>query len=661
MTLVLRSALVAVLTLAAAGSAALASARPAGAATISGLSTFEDDFTDNNDCSLREAIQIANQNSAAAEDECTVDGQFGNDTVELQAGTYVLSLSGSGENDNATGDLDITTGVGASLTIDGAGAALTTIDTDNTPAWDDRVLHRQGIGTLTVSDLTVTGGDAPGDGGGILSGAGELALDGVRVAANHSDVDGGGLEASGVALSIVDSAITDNSSGGLLGGGVNTRVATAIDGSAIEDNQLTADSVQGGGGVATIADLTISDSRVAGNTVTDTDGIGFSRAGGIRFVAGPGGTVRGTTISGNRVLGGASRLGGGIEVANGAAVDLVNATVSGNDVTPGGGGGLTNQGGTVRVIHSTFGPNAVGGGGGAALQGGGTIEVRGSVIETSGGAAACVFATGVTSLGHNIGADTTCDLTATGDQQGVDAKLGPLQDNGGPDAGAPGFPAPILTHAPSGDSTAVDHVPAADCTDEPGPEALAVDQRGEPRPFDGDGDSVADCDAGSVELQSVFVPPPPADTPAAKCAGLTATISGTPDPEAIRGTAGRDVIAGLGGNDVIRGLGGNDVVCGGAGVDRLLGGPGQDRLLGGPGNDRLAGGAGNDRLVGGPGADRLLGGPGRDTLLGQPGADILLGHGGNDLLRGGPGRDVLRGGPGRDRLRGGAGRDRERQ
>ena len=65
--------------------------------------------------SLLAAIMEANANGTS-------------DTIELPAGTFVLSLSGSGENAAATGDLDITNDVsGADLTIRGVGAGASII------------------------------------------------------------------------------------------------------------------------------------------------------------------------------------------------------------------------------------------------------------------------------------------------------------------------------------------------------------------------------------------------------------------------------------------------------------------------------------------------------------------------------------------------------
>jgi len=188
-------------------------------------------------------------------------------------------------------------------------------------------------------------------------------------------------------------------------------------------------------------------------------------------------------------------------------------------------------------------------------------------------------------------------------------------------------------------------------------------------PDDGGGGAVDPPDGGGGDVDR---PTANTDPPPVLCAGVEATIVGTPGDDRLLGTEGRDVIAGLGGRDVIYAGGGDDLVCGGddddvisggSGNDRLLGGPGSDELsgdpgddvvLGGGGHDRLAGGAGsdvlrgqggNDRLEGGEGDDRLIGGAGTDELLGDGGDDRLFGQGGDDLLQGGAGVDRARGGP----------------
>lgn len=78
------------------------------------------------------------------------------------------------------------------------------------------------------------------------------------------------------------------------------------------------------------------------------------------------------------------------------------------------------------------------------------------------------------------------------------------------------------------------------------------------------------------------------------CNGLKPTIVGTPGPNTITGTKGRDIIHGLGGDDTINGGSDNDIICGGEGNDVLNGTSGNDTLNGGAGTDSCDGGTGTD-------------------------------------------------------------------
>jgi parallel beta-helix repeat protein len=87
--------------------------------------------------------------------------------------------------------------------------------------------------------------------------------------------------------------------------------------------------------------------------------------------------------------------------------------------------------------------------------------------------------------------DDPTDESIVGDAFGYsggdpDPLLGPLQNNGGP----------TTTHALSSLSPAIDAC-INGCT-------VDTDQRGYPRPIDGDYDSIADCDVGAYE----YIPPP---------------------------------------------------------------------------------------------------------------------------------------------------------
>ena len=81
----------------------LSAAQPAFAATIP-VDTPEDDITVNGNCTLREAVQAANTDSAV--DACVAGA--GEDAISLPAGVYTLTLAGANEDANLTGDLDIT-------------------------------------------------------------------------------------------------------------------------------------------------------------------------------------------------------------------------------------------------------------------------------------------------------------------------------------------------------------------------------------------------------------------------------------------------------------------------------------------------------------------------------------------------------------------------
>jgi Ca2+-binding RTX toxin-like protein len=136
----------------------------------------------------------------------------------------------------------------------------------------------------------------------------------------------------------------------------------------------------------------------------------------------------------------------------------------------------------------------------------------------------------------------------------------------------------------------------------------------------------------AVVLAVICLAPVQAAYAQPKCAGLVATIVGTPSSDLIFGTPGPDVIQGLGGDDDIRGLGGNDIICGG------------------PGNDVIRGGPGNDLLIGGPGDDTIFGQRGNDTIRGNKGNDNLNGNKGNDTVNGNAGIDTCNGGPGSNNL-----------
>jgi CSLREA domain-containing protein len=197
------------------------------------------------DCSLREAV-------------LAVDAGSGGDTISLPAGHYRLGIAGTGEDAAARGDLDLT----KSVTIAGAGARATTIDALGL----DRVLDVASGVSAAISDVTVTGGQATGDGGGIRS-AGTLTLLRDSVAGNHAAGVGGGIASTGPSLTLANSTVSANQAS--IGGGVSATVALTVTSSTISGNVAggpgsimgTAGGVSGGLG----STVTLRSSTVAGN------------------------------------------------------------------------------------------------------------------------------------------------------------------------------------------------------------------------------------------------------------------------------------------------------------------------------------------------------------------------------------------------------------
>jgi CSLREA domain-containing protein len=512
--------------------AALSLALPAGAGAATITPTpgfFADNFANDDNCSLREAIEVANDDSTNGnEDSCGISGGLGSpDTVQLEAGTYTLDIPGTAAN--TQGDLNV---ANDALTLIGAGAGQTTIA--GAPGFAHRIIQYLGhtnpeIDFLTIQDLTITGGDAgTGSGGGVqvAGDANALFLHRARVTGNTA-LFGGGVNHSAGELSVTESEISNNTAGTRAGLDSVAHGRVTITRSVVREN--TASSATGGFGAGLVldaADTTITDSVIAGNKAIDSSApFTASSAGAFLSLSGDEQlTIRNSTISGNRVedvAGALAGSGGGLAlsvISGTATARIVNSTISGNGALSGGGVEKTGIG-LVTFIQTTFGPNDASNQGTAIRVGGVANFERSVVDDAAGGPTACFEASGGTSAsdGGNVAIDESCELTAGGDVQGTDPQLGALQGNGGPQVGAPDGPEQLLTHDLSLASPAIDRVPDTDCLDVPDG-SLSVDQRGLARPVDGDLDGVGACDSGSIELQvdppGSGSPPPAAQTPA---------------------------------------------------------------------------------------------------------------------------------------------------
>jgi CSLREA domain-containing protein len=305
-------------------------AGPASAATIV-PNTFADEFNVGSACSLREAVQSANTDTAFG--GCTTGG--GADTIPLAAGVYQISLPGS-ESNNINGSLDLTSVAGATISHTGPGAAV--IDGGAL----DRVVTVLNSSPATISGITIRNG-AFGGGGGALFSNGTLTLTDSTLTASTSGGGGAGFDNFGTAT-LTNVTISGNSTADD-GGGIEAFIGTTTTLNNVTIAGNTADSdasgVGDGGGLArTGADATVNmtNTLIAGNTdrggqtpdcfvngvaivskgnnlIEHTTGCGFTAAGGDKLnvnpLLGPLADNGGTTftralLTGSPAVGGAS-------------------------------------------------------------------------------------------------------------------------------------------------------------------------------------------------------------------------------------------------------------------------------------------------------------------------------------------------------------------
>jgi CSLREA domain-containing protein len=207
------------------------------------------------DCSLREAVSAAN----------AADTEGGADVIVVPAGFYFLSRFGIGEDDNATGDLDLLD----SVILVGAGAGSTTLHGFGS----DRLLDVRA--RAEIFGVTLVAGVSTGDGGALLVRPGSPIN---RVLLRRSLVYGNVAEGGN-------------------GGGIAVHGHLEVSESAIYEN-----FAHDGGGISAGPDGFLS---LTNSTVSDNEGNG--NGAGVAFTQGRA-VISGSTIVFNRTLG----SGGGI-------------------------------------------------------------------------------------------------------------------------------------------------------------------------------------------------------------------------------------------------------------------------------------------------------------------------------------------------------------
>ncbi len=398
------------------------------------------------DCSLANAIRSANgeapvepQIDCEAGDGADVDAKIDPSTGQtLPAGQDTISIDVSG-TDEGNIPLDATISVTSPIVINGNGYSVN---------GGGMQIFNITAGSLTLNDLSLSGGFS-------LTYGGAIAVSNAALTLNNSVVSGSGARGWGGGIYALDSdvALSDSAVSG------NATNANAEDYEPVVEMEEVAedDSSQAEGTAQGETDLT--DAQAQADTpeqmdLPDVDGV----SGGGVYFNGASNTllVERSGIDSNST----PDSGGGLYIAAGSAT-INNSTISGNSAGVDG-GGVYNAGESI-LTHATIVGNS------AAYNGGGVIDasqlqIYNSIISDNAGGDCSG------SLNANL-SNIIRDASCNHDGMTADPQLLLL-------AGLPAY------YAPQEGSPAIDAASAAYC--------LATDQRGIPR-------LPESCDIGAAE------------------------------------------------------------------------------------------------------------------------------------------------------------------
>lgn len=394
-------------------------------------------------CTLREAIQNAN-NNAATNVDCTAGS--GADTITFGvSGTITLGSTLPTINDPAGLTLD---GTGQTVTISGgnavrvlyAGNSLTLNNMTIANGYATTGTVGGGIyhccsGTLTITNSTFSGNrvDWEGRGGAIYNSTGALTITNSTFSGNSATNNGGGIYNDSDTLTITNSSFSGNSAPGGAwatgGGGIfNSDDGTlSITNSTFSDNSAT---FSGGGGIYCYdCTLSITNSTFSGNSA--------SGGGGIYHIYNDRGT---STITSSTFSGNSANRGGGIFNGSGAALSIANSTFSSNSAINDRGGGIFNTNAILTIANSTFSDNSASDSGGAIGNYLGTMTLGNTIVANSVSGGNCIGT--ITNGGSNLDDGTTCGWgSASGSMSSTNPLLGVLTGSPAYFPLSPGSPA----------------------------------------------------------------------------------------------------------------------------------------------------------------------------------------------------------------------------
>lgn len=292
--------------------------------------------------------------------------------------------------------------IAKNLTINGPGANLLTVSGNNA----SRVFNINGNFNVSLSGLTITGGNTSSGGGGIINFGGTLTMSNSTISGNTAGFGGGIRNAGGGMLTVTNSTISGN----------------------------TATGSGSGGGIDSGNNLTVTNSTISGNSAPNGDNNG----GGLRLAFGtPTASITNSTITNNSAGGAASASGvfrstGTVTIRNSIIARNVN-NANQPDVVANGGTGITSNGFNLIGNRGTvaFGStNQAGGNGNPILN-----PLLGPLQNNLGLTQTHALAYGSPALdkGSNTGSGITTDQRGTGFNRVFDD--------------------PVITNAAGGDGT----------------------------------------------------------------------------------------------------------------------------------------------------------------------------------------------------------------
>ena len=279
-----------------------------------------DTITVNADCSLANAIRAANDAEMAAP-RMNCAHSHASQAQSIHSHTITIDVAGT---DGGAIALDAPMKVTSHIVIEGNGYSID---------GGGKQIFNVTSGSLTLKDLTLTGGFSLGNGGAISVADAELTLNNSAVRGSGARGFGGGIYASNSNISLIDSDVSGNLTGAAIED-IVTEEEPAEE--VVEDQSADAQTEDGDDHEALPEPEEVALPEVEGT------------AGGGLYFAGDGNTL---TIERSGLDGNTSPSnGGGLYIASGSA-NISNSTVSANQAGADG-GGLYNAGDSV-LTHVT--------------------------------------------------------------------------------------------------------------------------------------------------------------------------------------------------------------------------------------------------------------------------------------------------------------------